>query len=82
MSHKFFKFLWDLEDAFKTGIVKSDEEEDYLTKYLFAKEFGWPPYVVDAIPYKDVIIFRHLIDVDRKNQENLMSKEVGYNERL
>lgn len=77
ISSKFSKFLWDLEDAFKTGIVKTEEEEDYLTKYLFAKEFGWPPHIVDTIPYKDVIVFRRLIDADRRNQEYLMNKESG-----
>lgn len=79
ISSKFSSFLWGLEDAFKTGIVKTDEEEDYLTKYLFAKEFGWPPYVVDEMAYKDVIVFRHLIDVDRRNQEYLMSRGAGSN---
>ena len=74
ISYKFDKFLWDLSDAFRTGIVKNVEEEDALTKYLFAKYFGWTPKQVDELSYRDVLIFRKLIEVEAKEREYMMSK--------
>ena len=74
MSLRFNRFIWGLNDAFKTGIVKDFEEERYLTYYLFAKQFGWTPQQVDKLSYKDVVILRKLIEIEAKEREYMMSK--------
>ena len=74
ISAKFNRFMWDLGDAFKTGIMKNIEEDDALTKYLFAKYFGWTPEQVDRMSYRDVLIFKKLIEVEAKEREYMMSK--------
>lgn len=74
ISSKFSKFLWNLGDAFRTGIVRDIREDDALTKYLFAKYFGWTPEQVDRMSYADVLIFRKLIEVEAKEKELMLSK--------
>jgi len=50
------------------------EEDDALTKYLFAKYFGWTPKQVEKMSYRDVLIFKKLIEVEAKEKEYMMSK--------
>lgn len=72
---KFGNFLWGLKEAYRTGIVRNLDEEDYLTKYLFARMFGWTPEQVDRLSYKDVIVLRKLVEIEQEENEYVMGRK-------
>lgn len=74
MTLEFDRFLQKLHDAYLGRPVSDSEVDKYMTYYIFAKQFGWTPEQVDKMAYKDVRVFKKLLEIEAKEREYMMSK--------
>jgi len=54
--------------------VTAEDVDDEVTKYIFAKEFGWTPSEVDNQNVKDIEAIRIILSTSNKIQNDEMEK--------
>lgn len=73
-TYEFDKMLWEISDAITKNLPARGEASEYLIKFLFAKEFGWTPEQVDNMAFKDVLVFKHILEIIARERELMLNR--------